>query len=943
MYLHVTPQRAVWTAAVVLLLAMAFAGCDGAGSTSAAVNPTQTSSAVLTGPIPPGDICPNGGVQVDTGIDENGNGLLDPEEVDNTVYVCDGIPGLVTAIEEPPGLNCSNGGTRIDSGLDRNGNGLLDTDEITTTSYACNADIIPPVVPTLDPYPEITNLTTLTLSGTKEIASAIWINGKQVTKLDGLEVWKAQVTMLKDTKYIFTITATDEPGNVSGAVQAVIVRDTVPPKPPTVDSVPKIVTSRVLPLTGTKPAESGIAYSVNGRRPLEIVAPDKEMLWKAELKLDEGVNKLEVMATDLAGNLSSALGYEVFVDSTPPAELTVSEPRSPTTIARQVLSGTKEGGKTGTSSVWINGKEVWPLDSSTEWSAKILLVEGANEFLVTSKDEYGNETAGVTRTVILDTIGEDVVNLTATPNTVGPTVTFRWKDPPDERVESVDIRVDSVSFPATINDGTSVLAAPVGPGIGKATDINDATTPLVAGNKYLYTVFVTDTLGHVSPGVNVAVYIAGAGSLDETFGGTGFVTDTGGSAVGARANALMAEPSGRGVWLTGASANGTNDDMSLWLVGEEGNILFQKEFGDVACCPSGGSAGHDAGNAIANYSADLFVVAGSSFNGKDLDMVLWRFTSKGLLDTDFGRSGGYVIFKWPKEALSTYTDDVGYGVVVDRRSRTIVTGSSKATGQKDMLVWVFDALGNPDTSFGPNLYPVDKYPDGFRITRMKGDSEGRAVAVDAKGRIVVAGYVTGRDGTTHDMALWRFLPDGSALDPDFNTTGFVSHDSAAGGSDDDEALALTIDPITGNIFVAGSSRNAKGNLDAVVWSYNEKGALTIGKGAFGGAKGFVVLDRTNDDVATGIALDPDGRVLVSGRSSNGTDDDLVAWRLTATGALDTTFNSTGLFKFDKTVQENGTGILVDLKKRIVIGGAMGDALTTPDATGQSMTVLRLIP
>ena len=37
--------------------------------------------------------CIYGGVKIESGIDENMNGVLDDDEVDNTAYVCNGIPG----------------------------------------------------------------------------------------------------------------------------------------------------------------------------------------------------------------------------------------------------------------------------------------------------------------------------------------------------------------------------------------------------------------------------------------------------------------------------------------------------------------------------------------------------------------------------------------------------------------------------------------------------------------------------------------------------------------------------------------------------------------------------------------------------------------------------------------------------------------------------------
>jgi 2',3'-cyclic-nucleotide 2'-phosphodiesterase (5'-nucleotidase family) len=50
-------------------------------------------SAILSEVIPPGNDCEAGGIRISTGIDANGNGVLDPEEVDNTTDVCNVVPG----------------------------------------------------------------------------------------------------------------------------------------------------------------------------------------------------------------------------------------------------------------------------------------------------------------------------------------------------------------------------------------------------------------------------------------------------------------------------------------------------------------------------------------------------------------------------------------------------------------------------------------------------------------------------------------------------------------------------------------------------------------------------------------------------------------------------------------------------------------------------------
>lgn len=102
--------------------------------------------AKVSAPAPPSE-CPTGGIAVDTGIDDNKNGLLDPGEIDLTQYVCNGTNGsngangisaLVSISNEPSGTNCTNGGSRVSVGPDANVNGILDAAEITSTNYICN-------------------------------------------------------------------------------------------------------------------------------------------------------------------------------------------------------------------------------------------------------------------------------------------------------------------------------------------------------------------------------------------------------------------------------------------------------------------------------------------------------------------------------------------------------------------------------------------------------------------------------------------------------------------------------------------------------------------------------------------------------------------------------------------------------------------------------------
>jgi len=127
------------------MLVSACGGGDTATDTASAPQVTAKNAvAFSTVNNAPVTACANGGITVHSGVDINGNGVLDQTEISNMQYVCNGNNGanamtaLVTATSEPAGSNCANGGSKISSGSDANGNGILDSTEITSASYLCN-------------------------------------------------------------------------------------------------------------------------------------------------------------------------------------------------------------------------------------------------------------------------------------------------------------------------------------------------------------------------------------------------------------------------------------------------------------------------------------------------------------------------------------------------------------------------------------------------------------------------------------------------------------------------------------------------------------------------------------------------------------------------------------------------------------------------------------
>lgn len=97
-------------------------------------------SLIETSPVSPNSSCGSvGGLMIETGSDEDFDGILDFSEVRTTDFVCDGFNGYTTLVEteEDFGFYCLDGGLIIDTGLDYDEDGFLDSDEIEQTSYLC--------------------------------------------------------------------------------------------------------------------------------------------------------------------------------------------------------------------------------------------------------------------------------------------------------------------------------------------------------------------------------------------------------------------------------------------------------------------------------------------------------------------------------------------------------------------------------------------------------------------------------------------------------------------------------------------------------------------------------------------------------------------------------------------------------------------------------------
>ncbi|MDT0619510.1 bifunctional metallophosphatase/5'-nucleotidase [Salinisphaera sp. P385] len=136
-------SRAATGLCVILTAVLAGCGGDDSGTPGNGDAGGQLSAAVRTSVVTTDDCASGSGIEVDSGIDENGNGTLDDGEVDDTQLVCDGTAGTDALVETetvPAGDRCPDGGVLVRAGQDDDGDGMLGDSEVDSTDTVCNGE-----------------------------------------------------------------------------------------------------------------------------------------------------------------------------------------------------------------------------------------------------------------------------------------------------------------------------------------------------------------------------------------------------------------------------------------------------------------------------------------------------------------------------------------------------------------------------------------------------------------------------------------------------------------------------------------------------------------------------------------------------------------------------------------------------------------------------------
>ena len=317
-----------------------------------------------------------------------------------------------------------------------------------------------------------------------------------------------------------------------------------------------------------------------------------------------------------------------------------------------------------------------------------------------------------------------------------------------------------------------------------------------------------------------------------------------------------------------------------------------------------------SGNALALQEDGKIIAAGGAiFTTPTIvgQMAVIRCHPDGSLDQSFD-SDGIVL-----QTIGTFAS--AQAVLVQPDGKIVVAGHN-GDGQSNMFVVRLLPNGMPDPEFDQ---------DGVVITNVGAASEARALALQPDGRIIVAGFAA------DDFLLVRYLPNG-ALDSSFDGDG-VAFVQFGAGRDRCHAMALQPDGrivVGGNTFVAGENKTR-----FAVARLQSNGAPDL---SFAGGFGKVVGPAFGEhgDSANAIVLQPDGRIVIAGKSTRGdrSVDDFAVVRLNSDGTLDTSVGNDGKLVFDLSAGNHdvANGAVLDAAGRVVLAGTAGNLIAVARLT-----------
>ena len=385
---------------------------------------------------------------------------------------------------------------------------------------------------------------------------------------------------------------------------------------------------------------------------------------------------------------------------------------------------------------------------------------------------------------------------------------------------------------------------------------------------------------------------------DASFGGDGQVTTDFGS--NDDANDVVVQPDGKIV--VAGTRGGAFGAFAVARYNTDGS-LDASFSGDGKVESGGGFATSSEAYGVALQPDGKIVVAGyvgsTSFSN---EFHLQRFNTDGSLDATFSGDGTVGV------GVGFGRDDVAYAVAVQPDGKILAAGETCAL-TCDAVVMRFQPDGSLDPGFAGGIALASLTNARFRDVGMRPD-----------GTVVAAGSTIPAGTFEPSILLARFAAGGTLLGTHFARYGFSSLNDAARG--------LAVQP-NGHTLVAGYEFPANAGVNFGVARFDAAGVLDPG---FSG-NGKLTTEFPGIAFGTGIALQPDGRIVVVGAGNGDAPPGRLA-RYTSAGDLDPSFIEDGRFSGD--FPASAVAIAPD-GKIVVAGTVAGDFVVSRFVDHQDRT------
>ena len=279
--------------------------------------------------------------------------------------------------------------------------------------------------------------------------------------------------------------------------------------------------------------------------------------------------------------------------------------------------------------------------------------------------------------------------------------------------------------------------------------------------------------------------------------------------------------------------------------------------------------------------------------------VLARFTPNGHLDPNFG-TGGLLMLTAFNNPFGDLEGSTGVTALSPREGGGVLAGGGSGTVA---FIAALEPSGALNPSFGSDAgFITETEPSRSR-------TEAHAIAIDDKGRMLVAG-ATDADRVTYgpEAAVFRYLPNG-AIDQSFGEgAGYVRVPG--------EADQIAVEPdgssyvLSGRFLPAVTSLTPSGQIDR---HFGEEGTVSLPARL----RGMLVEPES-------IAVLPGGDVVVAA-SGAGADSRIAIFRLRPDGSLDRSFGRHGIAFPPVSAKRYGVNqMAVEPDGRIVMAGYLQD-------------------